>query len=91
MRVTATWELTLDLLADQGMAVARPLMRLLAHFADAPIPYAMVLSPKSLAASPLFALQNENDLERAIDALADFGLLLKQTPTSPPMILLPTP
>ncbi len=79
-RVTATWELTLDLLADQGMAVARPLMRLLAHLADAPIPYAMVLSPTSLAASPLFVLRNENDLEQAIDALADFGLLTKRIP-----------
>ncbi len=80
LRVTATWELTLDLLADQGLPLARPLMRLLAHFADAPIPYAITLSPSSLAASPLFALQNENDLEQAIDALADFGLLTKQTP-----------
>lgn len=80
LRVTATWELTLDLLADQGIALARPLMRLLAHFADAPIPYAMVLSPTSLAASPLFVLRNENDLEQAIDALADFGLLTRQTP-----------
>jgi Tetratricopeptide repeat len=80
LRVTATWELTLDLLADQGLPLARPLTRLLAHFADAPIPYAVTLSPSSLAASPLFALKNENDLEQAIDALADFGLLTKQTP-----------
>jgi hypothetical protein len=79
-QVTATWELTLDLLTDQGLPLARPLMRLLAHFADAPIPYAVVLSPLSLAASPLFTLRNENDLEQAIDALADFGLLTKQTP-----------
>ncbi|MGH3770264.1 MAG: AAA family ATPase [Pseudonocardiaceae bacterium] len=80
LQVTATWELTLDLLADQGVPLARPLMRLLAHFADVPIPYAMILSPQSLAVSPLFALRNENDLEQAIDALADFGLLTKQTP-----------
>ncbi|MGH3692699.1 MAG: tetratricopeptide repeat protein [Pseudonocardiaceae bacterium] len=80
LRVTATWELTLDLLAEQGITLARPLMRLLSHFADAPIPYAMILSPQSLAASPLFTLRNENDLDQAIDALADFGLLTKRTP-----------
>ncbi|MFE7772621.1 FxSxx-COOH system tetratricopeptide repeat protein, partial [Streptomyces sp. NPDC057445] len=74
-QVTATWELTLDLLADQGLPHARSLLRLLAHFADAPIPYAEVLSPTALCSSELFELPPDRDLQQAINSLADFGLL----------------
>jgi hypothetical protein len=82
LQVPTTWELTLDLLAGQGLPLARPLIRLLAHFANAPIPYAAMLSPPTLAASPLFPQLTVNDLEQAIEALADFGLLARHTPAT---------
>jgi hypothetical protein len=50
--VAALCELSLDLLADRGVPIARPLLRLLGGFADAPVPLGM-LSPKILV--PAFA------------------------------------
>ena len=50
-----------DLGADPGpararqMPEARLMLRLLASFADAPVPYQLLLHPASLAACPLFA------------------------------------
>jgi tetratricopeptide (TPR) repeat protein len=37
-----TWEISLDQLADEGHPIARPLLRLLALYADAPIPRALI-------------------------------------------------
>jgi RecA/RadA recombinase len=70
-----TWDLTLDLLEAQQMPEARPLLRLLAGFADAPLPYQMVLHPASLAASPLFAGMTGPRLWQVIKTLDDSGLL----------------
>lgn len=78
--VTATWELSLDLLAEQDMPLARPLLRLLAHFADVAVPYALVLHGRLLATSPRFGPVTDDHLQRLIDALADFGLLTRQVP-----------
>lgn len=79
-RVAMTWELSLEQLAQHGVLLARPLLRLLACFADAPIPYTLVLSPSVLATFSLGASPTSRELEQAIDALADFGLLDKQAP-----------
>ncbi|MEN8655260.1 AAA family ATPase [Streptomyces sp. 21So2-11] len=57
-RATATWEVTLDLLAKRRLGHTRPLLRLLAHFGDAPIPYTEVLPYSALRTSPLFQLQH---------------------------------
>ncbi|GHC67936.1 FxSxx-COOH system tetratricopeptide repeat protein [Streptomyces flavofungini] len=40
--VTATWELSLDLLAARGLPAARPLLRLITAFAAAPVPVALL-------------------------------------------------
>lgn len=49
-----TWELTLDRLDARHMPEARLILQLLASFADAPIPYELLLSPGIMAASPFF-------------------------------------
>jgi tetratricopeptide (TPR) repeat protein len=79
-QLDGVWEMTLDLLADEGLPHARSLLYLFAHFADAPIPYAVVLSPDALAESPVFRLEAHDDLQQGVDALANTGLLTKQTP-----------
>ncbi|MFF3374576.1 tetratricopeptide repeat protein, partial [Streptomyces sp. NPDC002680] len=81
-RATATWEVTLDLLARRQLSHARPLLRLLAHFGDAPIPYAEVLPCSALHTSRLFQLQPGADLQQAINALAEYALVTTQVPGS---------
>ena len=70
-----TWDLTLDLLEARQMPEARPLLRLLAVFADAPLPYQLFLHPATLAASPLFAGMTGPRLWHVIRTLDDSGLL----------------
>ena len=70
-----TWDLTLDLLEARQMPEARPLLRLLAVFGDAPLPYQLLLHPASLAASPLFAGITGPRLWQVITTLDDSGLL----------------
>ncbi|MFE9687367.1 tetratricopeptide repeat protein [Streptomyces sp. NPDC006285] len=79
VRVTTTWEISLDLLSDQGITQARPLMRLFSHFANVDIPYALLLDPEALGRSPLFAFESTDDIQQTIDSLADFGLVLKNS------------
>ena len=57
------------------MPEARPLLRLLAVFADAPLPYQLLLHPASLAASPLFAGMTGPRLWQPSRTLDDSGLL----------------
>lgn len=52
--ITLTWEMSLDLLSRRGVPEARPLLRLLACFGEAPIPLRELLDPATLARSPLF-------------------------------------
>ncbi|MBW4720425.1 ATP-binding protein [Saccharothrix obliqua] len=69
-----TWELTLDLLADLGLPRTRPLLRWLACFAPAPLPYTAV-DADVLAASPRFPGITGPEIVRSLTALTDFGLL----------------
>ena len=48
-----TWELTLDRLDARQLPEGRQILRLLATFADAPVPYELLLVPELLAASPV--------------------------------------
>ncbi|WP_121007431.1 hypothetical protein [Saccharothrix australiensis] len=72
--LTRTWELSLDLLADLGLPRARPLLRWLACFAQAPLPYTVV-DADILAHSPLFQGITGIDVARTLTALTDFGLV----------------
>ncbi|GHE32610.1 hypothetical protein GCM10017673_39290 [Streptosporangium violaceochromogenes] len=69
------WEHSLDQLARAGRRHARPLLRLLAHLADAPIPYELLLSPTELSASPLLAGITGGELWETLTDLARFGLV----------------
>jgi MinD-like ATPase involved in chromosome partitioning or flagellar assembly/tetratricopeptide (TPR) repeat protein len=70
-----TWSLSLDLLATQGLPEARALLRLLACFARAPVPYELVLDPAVMSASSLFDGITGLRLWQVLTALHDFGLV----------------
>ena len=82
-----TWDLTLDLLDARPLPEARQLLRLLASFADAPVPYELLLHPDTLAASaPLRGITGSR-LWQSLNALDDFGLIdLDTTGQSPAAI-----
>ncbi|WP_157984559.1 hypothetical protein [Lentzea terrae] len=69
-----TWELSLDLLADLGMPWARPLLRWMSCFEQAPIPY-VIANAKVLGQSPLFEGLTGYEVLRAFVVLGDFGLI----------------
>ncbi len=70
-----TWDLTLDQLEARQLPEARPLIRLLACLADAPIPYELLLNPAELAKSRLFAGISGIRLWQVLGALSDVGLI----------------
>ncbi|WP_412735976.1 tetratricopeptide repeat protein [Krasilnikovia sp. MM14-A1259] len=72
--IDRTWELSLDLLDDRSQPQARPLLRLLALLADAPIPCHLI-DTQVLAASTLFADLTVNRLNGLLRALTGLGLL----------------
>ncbi|MGW5580544.1 FxSxx-COOH system tetratricopeptide repeat protein [Micromonospora chokoriensis] len=78
--IAQSWNLSLDLLAQRGFPQARMLLRLLAHFADSPLPYALVLDPTALAASRLFPRLDGATLWRVLQSLASLGMIYLTTP-----------
>jgi len=70
-----TWDLSLDLLDARQLPEARRLLRLLACFADAPIPYELLLHPATLAASSFFEGLTGARLWEVLRALDAFGLI----------------
>ncbi|WP_329348597.1 tetratricopeptide repeat protein [Streptomyces sp. NBC_01261] len=85
LTVAHTWELSLDQLADRGLALARPLLRLLACLGPSPVPYALLLRSDLLDASPLFAdipTHGTWDALRGLDGLALITLTRDQEPPS---------
>jgi hypothetical protein len=73
--VGRTWELTLDLLDARGMPEARAVLRLLACFADTPVPYELLLHPGSLAVTGPLAGVSGARVWQALTALDDHGLI----------------
>jgi NB-ARC domain len=73
--IGATWELTLDLLDTRQLPRARPVLRLLATLADAPIPYQLLLHPATLAGWPPFDGLTGPRLWQVLQALDSFGLI----------------
>jgi tetratricopeptide (TPR) repeat protein len=78
-----TWELSLDLLASRGMPDARPLLRLLACFADAPVPYDLLLRPEVLAEQAPWSGTTGSRAWRLLQALAGLGLVDLRGPADP--------
>ncbi|EWC64616.1 putative ATP/GTP binding protein [Actinokineospora spheciospongiae] len=68
------WEMTLDLLTDQGHHFARPVLRLLAAFSWAPIPHG-VLDAGVLAAEPIFDGLTATALASTLAHLLGTGLV----------------
>lgn len=73
--IRRTWELSLDLLASRQLPFARPLLRLLAFFGNAPTPYRLLLHPPTISRSPLFADLDGPTLWRTLQALNGLGLI----------------
>ena len=73
--IGSTWDLSLDLLDARQLPAARLLLRLMATFADAPLPYELLLHVPTMAASPLFPAVTGARLWRALQALDGFGLI----------------
>jgi tetratricopeptide (TPR) repeat protein len=69
------WELSLDLIERRGQRGARALLRLLACFASADVPYKVLLETPVLAESAIFAGQAIASLSKVLGSLADFGLV----------------
>ena len=70
-----TWDLTLDLLEARQVPEARPMLRLLASFAAAPIPYGLLLGTGMLAARPPFQDITGPRFWRVLKALDAFDLI----------------
>ncbi|WP_309114699.1 tetratricopeptide repeat protein [Saccharothrix sp.] len=72
--LSRTWELSLDLLAERGAPLTRPLLRLLSTFEQMPIPTAL-LDARILADSDLFAGLTAHHLATLLEDLRGFGLI----------------
>ena len=77
--LSTTWEMSVDLLTQQGHDLARPLLRLVACFAAAPLPYRRVIRPEMLQHSPLFPNATPARLSSCLRALAGLGLVIIET------------
>ncbi|MCA2225140.1 tetratricopeptide repeat protein [Nonomuraea aurantiaca] len=85
--VAQTWRLSLDQLARTGVPYAQPLLTLLACFADAPVPYELLLRPEVLADSPAFAGITGTAIWETLRALADYALIDLRTTDAVPAAL----
>ncbi|MFD4482195.1 tetratricopeptide repeat protein [Streptomyces sp. NPDC058471] len=81
--IAQTWRLSLDLLRRQGQPLAQPLLDLLATFADAPLPYTLLLHPPSLAATEAFPGLDGPGLWELLQALSGVGLIRLLTAPEP--------
>lgn len=73
--IDRTWELSLDLLDDRKLGAARTLLRLLACFADAPIPYDRLLDRRTIADSHLLTELDDAQLRELLNALSNLALI----------------
>ncbi|MER7079213.1 FxSxx-COOH system tetratricopeptide repeat protein [Saccharopolyspora kobensis] len=69
-----TWELSLDLLAERGHPMARPLLRMVSHFAAAPVSLEL-LRADIMAGLPVFEGLDAMKAGLAVKALTEVGLV----------------
>ncbi|MFJ7964400.1 tetratricopeptide repeat protein [Streptomyces sp. NPDC096324] len=79
--IDQTWAMSLKLLEQRGMPRARPLLRLIATFADAPLPYTLLLTPETLAGAGELAELDGPGVWSLLTALAGLGLVDLQPAT----------
>ncbi|MEV0642014.1 HEXXH motif-containing putative peptide modification protein [Streptomyces sp. NPDC050619] len=77
--ILTTWELSLDLLHNQGNDLARPLLRLLSAFGPAPIPHQQLLQPDLLATCDLFPTPTDKRIQAALKGLSGLRLVNLQS------------
>ncbi|MFJ3775141.1 tetratricopeptide repeat protein [Streptomyces sp. NPDC090075] len=70
-----TWALSLKLLDQRGLPLARSLLRLIAAFADAPLPYTLLLTPQTLVHAGELAQLDGPGVWSLLTALAGLGLV----------------
>ncbi|MEV7192511.1 tetratricopeptide repeat protein [Streptomyces sp. NPDC093510] len=70
-----TWAMSMGLLEKRGDFLALPLLELITTFADAPLPYTLLLTPTTLAEAGELAGLDGPGLWKLLTALASFGLL----------------
>ncbi|GAA0991396.1 tetratricopeptide repeat protein [Acrocarpospora macrocephala] len=73
--IRQTWELSLSLLDQREVPEARPILRLLACFADAPIPYQLLIRPELLRGTDIFPGLQDEHMAEVLACLEDFGLI----------------
>ena len=73
--MNSAFELSLRQMEERGHSHARQLLRLLAMFADAPVPYYLLLDPNVVGKSPLFNDSDAQDLRALLRALSGQSLL----------------
>ncbi|MFF5299074.1 tetratricopeptide repeat protein, partial [Streptomyces sp. NPDC013161] len=73
--IAQAWDMSVKLLNQRGLPLARPLLRLIATFADAPVPYTLLLTPETLASAGELAHLDGPGVWRLLTALAGLGLV----------------
>lgn len=73
--IADTWRLALDMLERRGFPYASAVLELLSSFADAPIPYALVLRAPLLDGQPGFESIDGSTIWRTLRALAALSLI----------------
>ncbi|WP_369192610.1 tetratricopeptide repeat protein [Streptomyces sp. R08] len=73
--IAQSWAMSVKLLDQRGLPLARPLLRLIATFADAPLPYTLVLTPQTLASAGELANLDGPGVWGLLSALAGLGLV----------------
>ncbi|MGW7380715.1 FxSxx-COOH system tetratricopeptide repeat protein, partial [Streptomyces sp. NPDC054794] len=73
--IAQTWAMSVELLDRRRLPLARPLLRLIATFADAPLPYTLLLTPHTLADAGELAQLDGPGVWRLLTALAGLGLI----------------
>ncbi|WP_159055667.1 tetratricopeptide repeat protein, partial [Streptomyces griseorubiginosus] len=73
--IAQAWDMSLNLLDQRGLPLARPLLRLIATFADAPLPYTLLLTPVTLASAGELAQLDGPGVWRLLLALSSLGLV----------------
>ena len=77
------WRLSLDLLEQRGATGARQLMRLLSQFAEAPVPYRLMLQPSVLKSSPIFETISRERLRSIVVGADQLDLIDLSTTATP--------
>ncbi|WP_433723161.1 tetratricopeptide repeat protein [Actinoplanes sp. CA-051413] len=81
--IDGIWRLSVDLLEQRGATGARLLMRLLSHFAEAPVPYRLMLQPSVLKTSSIFVGIDREKLRSILVGASHLGLIDLSTLATP--------